>query len=206
MKLLNLACGAVRPQGEEWVNLDNLHAILLPHTLESNNLFQERNYVDHNIEHHNGMLPFGGSEFDGVIASHCIEHWDCRLATIVMSECQRILKPGGVLLVSVPDAAIFRKHWHEDTVENAVRIYGEPIFEGDGEYNFLGYAGFNRWHKTLLNEDSLWCYFVRAGFDAGKIHGMSDYTLGEVPYTEALKKMTPLLNRLPFSLILVGTK
>jgi len=199
MKLLNLACGAVRPQGEEWVNVDQLLEVLPGYTPEWNNLKKEKNYVEWNIEEHDGALTFGDSVFDGIVASHCIEHWDIHMAVRVMKECLRILKPGGILVVSVPDASTFRQNASEDTPENAVRLYGEPIHLPDGENTFLGYAGFNRWHKTLLTEDSLWCYFKRAGFKLD-----SEYTPEQA--TLYLRHIEPILNRRQFSLIMTGEK
>jgi len=200
VKLLNLGCGAVRPQDPEWRNLDNLHAVLAPGTPERTQLDSEQNYVNHDISTE-ATLPFRTEGLDGVLCSHVIEHFDCHAGAALMRECHRILKPGGVLLVSVPDAAVFRKNWDYDNVENAERLYGEPIHLPDGETDFMSYAGFNRFHKVLLNEDSLWCYFVRAGFRATSI-----YDPRTVELFESERKMVPLLNRLPFSLIMAASK
>lgn len=207
MKLLNLCCGSVRPQGEEWVNLDNLHAVLAPASPEAFNLCEEKNYINWNIEKEGFCLPpFGEKTFDGILASHCIEHWTAPEAASLMCSCHATLKPGGALIVSVPDAQVFRSLQPQDNLQNAVRLFGEPIFEGDGEDTFAGYALWNRFHKAILCEDSLWAYFLRAGFEPGKITHMQDYMQGFLEYTEAIKAMAALLNRLKFSLIMVGTK
>lgn len=205
MNLLNLACGAVRVVDETWINMDNLHESLEVGTPERANLDAEPNYINGDITK---PLPFTDGIFDGVLASHCIEHFDCHQGVSIMRECHRILKPGGILLVSVPDAAVFRQHHEEDTPENAVRLFGEPIHLPDGETTFLGYAGFNRFHKVLLSEDSLWCYFVRAGFEASLISRMNrkDFRTPGLTLRPAMSEMGRLLNRLPFSLIMEGTK
>jgi predicted SAM-dependent methyltransferase len=201
MKLLNLGCGAVRPQGEEWINADNLHATLEPGTPERGNLDAERNY--YNLDMEQLVFPWTEDVFDGIVMSHVIEHFDCRRATEIMEQCRTMLKPGGVLLVSVPDATVFRRNWDEDTVENAERLYGEPIYLPDGHTDFLSYAGFNQFHKVLLSEDSLWCYFVRAGFE--RIWRIK--TPIEFPAEDcAASKLCRILNRLPFSLIMATTK
>lgn len=201
MKILNLGCGSVRPQDGEFVNMDNLRPILALGTPERTNLDAEGDtYVNGDISQ---RLPFDDGTFDGVLASHVIEHFDCQQGVAIMRECHRILKPGGVLLVSVPDAAIFRRHHHEDTPENAVRLFGEPIHMPDGENTFAGYALWNRWHKAILTEDALWAYFVRAGFANGMIH---KYQSDEMISSEPLRKMISLLNRLPFSLITYAAK
>lgn len=205
MRLLNLCCGSVRVVDDVWVNLDNLHATLLPGTPERVNLDAEPNYVNYDVESGYGLYGLAPEMFDGILASHCFEHWNLHSAISIMRACYRLLAPGGVLLVSVPDATVFRKNWEFDTVENAERLYGEPIHLPDGETTFLGYAGFNRFHKTLLSEDVLWCYFVRAGFEAGHIRKYSG-DVKDAVYQEQVWIMAKLLNRIPFSLIMGGTK
>lgn len=194
MKLLNLCCGAVRPP-EPWTNLDNLRAILPPGTIERENLDAEKNYVDHDVL--SGRLPFPDDTFDGILASHCVEHWNCQQAVNVLKECRRVLKTGGEILVSVPDATYFRAAYSSgrDTPENAVELFGEPIHLPDGEKTFFGYALWNRYHQAILTDDALWCYFVRAGFDQDFIHtaGMN-------------AKLLSIANRLKFSLVMGAVK
>lgn len=228
MKLGNLACGAVRPQGEEWWNVDALRSVLAPGTPERQQLDSEPRYIEANLETEG--VPFEDGSMDSLLLSHALEHFDCRAGVKIMRDCHRVLKPGGVLLVSVPDASYFRKVHHEDTAENAERLFGEPIFAGDGETTFFGYGLWNRHHKAILSEDTLWAYFRRAGFrKCGKVE-ISTETLTdpawfassgtqtnfEFPeeiaegWNEGAQKacgtMVPLLNRLPFSLVMAAQK
>lgn len=203
MKLLNLCCGSVRPASTEdvqWINVDDLRHCLPLGTPERENLDRETNYRDRNVVCE-GLTP-EMEQCDGILMSHCVEHWTCSVAAVVMSDCHRALKPGGVLLVSVPDASYFRKVHHEDTAENAERLFGEPIFAGDGETTFFGYGLWNRHHKAILGEDALWAYFVRAGFTRGTVR----LNMREPDFMEPLASMVPLLNRLPFSLVMAAQK
>lgn len=196
MRLLNLACGAVRPQSTnevEWTNLDNLHPVLAEGSAELSQLKSEPNYYEFDIL--SGPIPMEDGYFDGILASHCVEHWTCNEAITIMKDCLRLLKPSGTLMVSVPDASYFRSVNEEDNIDNAIRLFGEPIHLPDGEVTFLGYALFNRFHKTILTEDALWCYFTRAGF------------LPTVAiFGEAAFAMEKLLNRRQFSLVMAGVK
>lgn len=229
MKLGNLACGAVRPQAPEWWNVDSLRSSLHPGTPERIQLDSEGQYIDQDLEKYG--LPFDDNSFDGLLLSHALEHFDCHTAARIMADCLRALKPGGVLLVSVPDASYFRKVHAEDTVENAERLFGEPIFLGDGESTFTGYA---LWcpgrHRAIISEDVLWHYFVRAGFrkcermevaskrifdpawfsPEGKdvsfripFEIADEWSIGTLG---AVMKMVALLNRLPFSLVMCAAK
>jgi predicted SAM-dependent methyltransferase len=68
-------------------------------------------------------LPFPDSSCAAVFSEHLIEHVTKEAATRLLSECHRVLKSGGVLRVSTPDA------------ERYLRSYA-----GDGE--FLRHSGF----------------------------------------------------------------
>lgn len=194
MKLLNLGCGATRPQSEGWTNLDCLRNVLRPGTPERTQLDSEPNYVEHEL----GValpMPFRPNTFDGIVCCHVLEHFDCQLGVYVMMQCREVLKPGGILMVSVPDANYFRQVYNQDTPENAVELFGEPIYMGDNEPTFFGYALWNQYHKAILTQDALWCYFKRAGFDLpAQVDG------------EILGKLVSLLNRRKFSLEMIGQK
>lgn len=203
MTLLNLCAGAVRIVDDIWINLDSLHDVLAPGTPERSNLDAEPNYVNWNIPQ-DGKLPFADEMFDGVLASHCFEHWDCQQGVAVMRECRRVLKRHGTLLVSVPDASVFRVYEKEDTVENAVRLFGEPIHLPDGETTFANYCLWNRFHKVILTEDALWAYFLRAGFKCIEKHRKEGGIMIGRPLE--FRTMKALLNRIPFSLVMSAEK
>jgi len=48
-------------------------------------------------------LPFANDVFDGVFASHLLEHFDCRERHQVFQEWKRVLKNGGFVYVVVPN-------------------------------------------------------------------------------------------------------
>jgi SAM-dependent methyltransferase len=48
-------------------------------------------------------VPFPEKTFDGVYHSHVLEHVDRELAGAFLTECHRVLKPGGTLRIVVPD-------------------------------------------------------------------------------------------------------
>ena len=206
MKYLNLCCGSVRDQSDDWINIDHLLPVLGKWSPEWAQLLTEKNYIEHDITA--SQIPFEAETFDGILMSHCLEHWDCQQGVKIMQDCRRALKPGGILLVSVPDASYFRKVYDRDTVENAVELFGEPIHLPDGETTFLGYGLWNRYHKAILTEDSLWAYFVRAGF---KEPDRIQFDSGRMVYPSVvtgypLDQMVDKLNRIPFSLCMFAAK
>lgn len=197
MKLFNVGCGGNRP-GDPWVNLDNLRAVLKEGTPERANLDAEKNYVDWDLTALNS-LPFRDAEADGILLSHVIEHLDCHQAAAVLKDCRRVLKPSGLLVVSVPSAEYFLSVWTADRPENAVRLFGEPIHD-QWQTSFFDYALFHREHKQILTDVSLRCLFVKGGFRPEEImhvHRTRD---------DASHEIHNLLNRRQFSLELMARR
>lgn len=189
MKYLNLGCGYPRLAGDEWVNVDTLLSQLRDETPEKYNLLAEKNYVEHDIL---TPLPFESGYFDGILASHVFEHFDCQQSLVIMLECKRVLRTGGVLVVSVPNASYFRRVHHEDTVRNWPRLF-DVTDDANTIPTFFEAALWFDQHKAILTEDALWCYFERAGLQVADI--------GIAP-PEIISK----LNRRIFSLEMAGQK
>lgn len=90
MKLLNLGCGDRYLPG--WVNVD-----FVSHS---------KDVITHNLLL---PLPFENEEFDAVYSSHVLEHFSKIEASNFLSEIHRVLKPGGILRIAVPDLERFAK-------------------------------------------------------------------------------------------------
>jgi predicted SAM-dependent methyltransferase len=50
-------------------------------------------------------IPFADGQFDLVYHSHVLEHFDFHGAQKLLRECHRVLAPGGIIRISVPDLA-----------------------------------------------------------------------------------------------------
>jgi predicted SAM-dependent methyltransferase len=84
MKLLNLGCGA--KYHPEWINV---------------NFYKSGpDVIVHDLTH---TFPFEDNAFDMVYHSHVLEHFTKRNAYNFLVECKRVLKPGGILRVVIPD-------------------------------------------------------------------------------------------------------
>lgn len=84
MNYLNLGCG--QHYHEEWTNLDFKG---IPGEVQEHNLLEG--------------IPFETASFDVVYHSHVLEHFTPQDGETFIAECFRVLKPGGVLRVAVPD-------------------------------------------------------------------------------------------------------
>jgi len=83
---INLACGGKLCRNEGWINADH-------------------NPSARDVMHVNllGKLPFPDSSFDVIYHSQFIEHLSSDMGLAFMKECNRILKPQGVVRVVTPD-------------------------------------------------------------------------------------------------------
>lgn len=54
-------------------------------------------------------LPYADNSVDEVYASHVLEHFSFRETAAVLAEWARVLKPGGIMRISVPDAIAITK-------------------------------------------------------------------------------------------------
>jgi predicted SAM-dependent methyltransferase len=84
-KMLNLGCG--QRYSKDWVNLDFVSS-------------DKENVKTCNLKH--GIL-FPDNYFDLVYHSHLLEHFTKSDAKKLITDCYRVLKPGGVIRIAVPD-------------------------------------------------------------------------------------------------------
>jgi len=84
LKMLNLGCGY--NYHPDWVNVDFISTgdEVIPHDLTTG-------------------VPFSSENFDVVYHSHVLEHFTAQQGNFFIRECFRVLKPGGILRIAVPD-------------------------------------------------------------------------------------------------------
>lgn len=98
-------------------------------------------------------LPFADSSFDVVICSEVLEHiFDHRAA---ITEIERVLRPGGTLVASVPRAWPERFCWwlsdpYHEAPGGHIRIFGRGelrrLIDGRGGFRYLGSHGAHALH------------------------------------------------------------
>lgn len=114
MKILNLGCGTKTNSRPEVVNIDwsvmlrirrnpalrSLASILL----DGDRLARFRS-LPSNVQLHNLArgIPYPDGSFDVVYHSHLLEHLDRDVAPKFLAEAHRVLKPGGIHRIVVPD-------------------------------------------------------------------------------------------------------
>ncbi len=142
---LNIGCG---PNGqiENFVNIDNSKAVLLAHCLLLKKILYKLRIINKQKyeAHWKGVrwmdasrcLPFRTESVSKIYTSHFLEHVPLEKGKLVLAECYRVLKNGGVIRLVLPDLL-----WHAKRYVTAV----EKILNGDVE-KYSSYA-----HDRFLN-------------------------------------------------------
>jgi predicted SAM-dependent methyltransferase len=148
-RLIHLCCGAVNHP--DFINIDlNLHS----------HLHYRRNIEDLSI--------FQDNYADLIYISHGLEHISHRKTSGILKEWHRVLKPGGILRISVPDFDMMLKIYSDNSNNMGLILF--PLMGGQ-EYP-------QNFHYNNFNERSLTDYLLSAGFSkVQKWHnGSGEYT------------------------------
>jgi len=113
--------------------------------------------VDH-VANARNLACFGDDTFEQIYASHVIEHFDYKDELVTaLAEWRRVLAPGGVLSVSVPD------------LDSLARLFLEPSLSLHERFTvmrmiFGGHVDKFDYHLAGLNQEFLTGYLRSAGF------------------------------------------
>jgi len=187
MEKLNLGCGPNAPSG--WLNIDGSwnawfsNHIYLRKVLTILGMFSGTDAgwnVRPLVHDLTKPLPFEDNTVSIIYGAHVLEHLYLADAQRLLGECLRILRPGGVIRVVVPDlrsmVATYLKNKNGESPSRSERIAAaDKLNEKLGfrspappNGNFL-FKFYSLWkdfhhHKWMYDSDSLIHYLENAGF------------------------------------------
>jgi predicted SAM-dependent methyltransferase len=107
-------------------------------------------------------LPYKDSEVDIVFSSHLLEHLTREEGAKLLQECYRVMKPGGIIRLSIPDTKMITQKYLDGKISDYRYVntgVEKCIDDADAYYNLL-LAN----HKTIYDKDSLMKLLERTGF------------------------------------------
>lgn len=157
---VNVGCGTTIAEG--WVNFDNSPNLLISKIpglrwlLYQLRLLDEFHYqISWNkkviLNDTRAGLPLPDESVDAIYASHFLEHLTYENATYFLQECFRVLKPGGIIRLVVPDLwyscqQYLLKHKNAHTFMEDMMISGRSP------------------HRWMYDDKSLTYFMERVGF------------------------------------------
>jgi predicted SAM-dependent methyltransferase len=90
-------------------------------------------------------LPFPENTFSFIFSEHMLEHIPIDAAQVFMQECNRVLKPGGVLRLATPDMAFLFELWEGNNPNTAARYFKNAA------RHFVKYPSFANKCTTINN-------------------------------------------------------
>lgn len=107
-------------------------------------------------------LPFEASTVQFISAEHCCEHLTSQEAWSFFAQCHRVLQPGGVVRIAIPDLSRMSKHMTQEYAE-AVKNGGH----GDGSFqSALKACVFEHGHQSVWTSGLLSTFLQAVGFKA----------------------------------------
>jgi predicted SAM-dependent methyltransferase len=130
-------------------------------------------------------IPFADGSVDAIFHEHLLEHIPLRAGASLMDECLRVLKPGGILRIGVPDAGALLRSY----VGDGERI--EDIHPGRPT-RMLAVQELFYWHRhtTMFDDETLALMFRAAGFPDPAVRKFGDTGLDVAPDTERRRAET----------------
>jgi predicted SAM-dependent methyltransferase len=179
---LNLGCGHVTPGG--WVNVDGSNRAWLASRLPAvDRLFTsigvlprseftgEAVYADLTKE-----FPWPDGSASAVYMGEVLEHFTPEAGEALVRRCHKVLRPGGVLRLRVPDNARFWRNYLEEytatrarprkdwTIEHSQwieRFFRDICVERPGRFSARSFGHFHKW---MYDDLSLIALFEKVGF------------------------------------------
>lgn len=93
-KYLNVGCGSHFVSSDEWTNLDFVST--------------SEQVIAHNLL---SGIPFPDNSFDLVYHSHVLEHFSKEDGKRLIEECCRVLRPGGIIRIAIPNLEEIAKNY-----------------------------------------------------------------------------------------------
>jgi predicted SAM-dependent methyltransferase len=131
-------------------------------------------------------LPLQESSVDAIFQEHVLEHFTLEKGLALTGECYRVLKPGGVLRIGVPDAKAYARAYLRDGGGPIASVRpGRPT-----RLLALQEVFYRHGHRTMYDFDTLALVCNAAGFETVEHRRFGDSRLAPCPDSEHRRRET----------------
>ena len=178
---LNIGCGTFGIEG--WVNIDNSPSIVLSRLPLGRRLFRTPDWP-HDVRRADvrKRIPFPDSSVASIYSSHTFEHFTYAEACAVARECFRVLRPGGVLRIVVPDLGIMVRDYLADTADPLASHRFVSRLLLTATVRDIVHSGAH--HKQMFDARSLVYLLNEVGFGAPEVTSFGNSRIAEIAKIE----------------------
>ena len=126
-------------------------------------------------------LPFADGSVQYIYSSHTFEHFTPVESSAVAKECFRVLAPGGVLRIVVPDLELIVREYLADTSPLAAQTLRSRL-SLDHSFSDLVHPGSN--HSQMFDSKALVQLIKDAGFDRVEVSSFGKSAIPEIDLLE----------------------
>ncbi|MFM6204094.1 class I SAM-dependent methyltransferase, partial [Planktothrix sp.] len=117
-------------------------------------------------------LPFPDNCVEEIYSSHLLEHFSFPDPMLnLLSECYRVLKPGGIFKIAVPDARIYIESYEKpDQFDPEKHCLYTPAYHYHSKIDFINYIAYmDGHHRYLFDNENLPIIIANIGFENVKL-------------------------------------
>lgn len=162
---INIGSGISGAPG--WFNIDNSPTVLLSRIPVVRRMARIPHWpVDvRRVDVRKG-LPFKDATVGCIYSSHTFEHFTWEESLEVAKECFRVLQPGGVMRIAVPDLGVLMQDYMRDTSPLASHSFLHRLSLSHDIFDVL-HPGSH--HSQMFDKKSLVHLFQQAGFASAAV-------------------------------------
>ncbi len=177
---VNIGCGTDAAEG--WYNIDNSPTIWLSRLPLGQRLFRTPAWP-RSVHRHNVLqgLPFADASVDCIYSSHTFEHFTYPQSFALTRNCFRVLRPGGILRIVVPDLQKITRDYLADSSEMASHRFVERLLLRHTWQDLL-HSGAH--HCQMFDSRSLVAMLRDAGFVDARVSRFGESAIADIRNVE----------------------
>jgi predicted SAM-dependent methyltransferase len=126
-------------------------------------------------------LPFADQSVSCIYSSHTFEHFSWAESLAVAKECFRVLRPGGVLRVVVPDLQLIAREYLRDSDPMASHRFVDRLLLRHTIHD-LFHRGAH--HSQMFDESSLIALLRQGGFEQPAVSSFMQSRIADITLVE----------------------